>query len=362
MVDKITHHWHVLDNGKVQCDLCPRHCQLNEGQHGFCFVRMRKNNQIVLTNCGEISSYCVDPIEKKPLYHFLPGSSVLSFGMIGCNLDWKFCQNWQISRAKDMHLLATHTTPESIVETAQHHHCQSVAFTYNEPIIFMEYAMDTAQACREAGIKTVIVTNGYICEKPREEFFKYIDAANVDLKSFNETFYFNITKAHLQPVLETLEYLKKQTKVWLEITHLLIPNLNDSEHETEQLAQWIVEHLGVDVPLHFSAFFPTWKMQELPPTPPEALMRAREIALKNGLRYVYTGNINDPIGSDTYCHHCGQRLIQRTHYKIVDNQLTKAGHCPFCDTPCSGIFTASMSINDRDNTSVSSGWESHDNP
>ena len=333
-----TQYWHRLEDGRVQCDLCPRFCQLQEGQRGMCFVRARHQDQIVLTTYGRSSGFCVDPIEKKPLNHFLPGSHVLSFGTAGCNLACKFCQNWGMSKSREMDILAAAASPRNIAAEAVSSGCRSVAFTYNDPVIFHEYAIDVAQACHEVGVKTVAVTAGYVCEEPRAEFYRDMDAVNVDLKAFTEEFYHSLTGSHLQPVLETLEYIKHQTNVWLEITTLLIPGKNDSEAELDNLTQWVVEHLGTDVPLHFSAFHPDFKMLETPRTPSSTLSLARSIAMNNGLRYVYTGNVHDEEGSSTYCHACGEKLIGRDWYTLTAWNLTEDGRCRFCQTPCAGVF------------------------
>jgi pyruvate formate lyase activating enzyme len=333
-----TRYWHSLPDGRIQCDLCPRFCKLHEGQHGLCFVRARRDDQIVLTTYGRSSGFCVDPIEKKPLNHFLPGTPVLSFGTAGCNLSCQFCQNWDISKSREADTLADRATPEAVAAAAQELGCRSVAFTYNDPVIFLEYAVEVAQACHARGIKTVAVTAGYICEEPRREFYRFIDAANVDLKGFTERFYKQICAGHLQPVLDTLIYLKRQTRVWCEITTLLIPGENDSEAELEALTQWVVEQLGPDVPLHFTAFHPDWKMRGTPPTPPVTLTRARRIALKNGVRYAYTGNVHDREGGSTYCHQCGRRLIGRDWYVLSEWQLTEDGHCRDCGAACAGVF------------------------
>ena len=335
-----TKYWHALEDGRIQCDLCPRYCKLHDGQRGLCFVRACDNGQIVLTTYGRSSGYCVDPIEKKPLNHFLPGTPVLSFGTAGCNLACKFCQNWDISKSREFDTLADAALPDTIVRAAQDLKCHSVAFTYNDPVIFHEYAIDVAQACRAANIKTVAVTAGYVCEEPREEFYRYIDAANVDLKGFTEDFYKKITGSHLQPVLDTLVYLKHHTDVWIELTTLLIPGHNDSPEELEQMTQWVVEHLGPDVPMHFTAFHPDWKMMDTPPTPPATLTRAREIALRNGVHYAYTGNVHDQTGGSTYCHQCGEVLIGRDWYVLEQWNLTADGCCKFCHTQCAGVFEA----------------------
>lgn len=333
-----TKYWHKLESGRVQCDLCPQACKLNEGQRGICFVRMRHDNQIVLTTYGRSSGFAVDPIEKKPFNHFLPGSRSYSFGTAGCNLLCKFCQNWDISKARETDILNKFSSPAEIAATAKKYQCQSVAFTYNEPIIFMEYAIDVAQECRKLGIKTVAVTNGYICDEPRKEFFSYMDAARVDLKSFTERFYKEITGSHLQPVLDTLVYLKKNTNVWLEIISLLIPGENDAAVEIEASTTWIRENLGVDVPIHFTAFHPAWKMLDKSRTPLETLVRARNIAMKHGLRYVYTGNVYHLEGNKTFCYGCKKCVIARDGYVITEYHLDHEGNCEFCRTRCDGVF------------------------
>ncbi len=333
-----TNYWHALEDGRVQCDVCPRFCKLREGQRGLCFVRMRQDDRIVLTTYGRSSGFCVDPIEKKPLNHFLPGTPVLSFGTAGCNLACKFCQNWDISKSREIDTLADAASPEALAETAARLGCRSVAFTYNDPVIFLEYAIDVAQACHERGIKSVAVTAGYICDEPRREFYRYMDAANVDLKAFTEDFYWGITKGHLQPVLDTLVYLKHETDVWFEITTLLIPGHNDSDHEIEELTQWVVANLGADVPIHFTAFHPDYKMMDVPPTPSATLSRARQIALRNGVRYAYTGNVHDLEGGSTLCHACGATLIARDWYVLLEWNLTDDGRCARCGTACSGVF------------------------
>jgi pyruvate formate lyase activating enzyme len=333
-----TKYWHVLDDDRVQCDMCPRYCRLREGQRGMCFVRMRSGDAIVLTTYGRSSGFCIDPIEKKPLNHFLPGTPVLSFGTAGCNLACSFCQNWDISKSREFDTLADAASPEALATTAEQLGCRSVAFTYNDPVVFHEYAIDVARACRERGIKTVAVTAGYVCPEPRVEFYNAMDAANVDLKAFTEDFYHAITKSHLQPVLDTLIYLKHETDVWFEITTLLIPGKNDSDRELHDLTQWVVERLGPDVPLHFSAFHPDFRMLDVSPTPPSTLTRARRIARENGVRYAYTGNVHDTDGGSTVCHGCGELLIIRDWYDIEEWRLTEDGRCPACGADCAGVF------------------------
>ncbi|BAN68679.1 AmmeMemoRadiSam system radical SAM enzyme [endosymbiont of unidentified scaly snail isolate Monju] len=335
-----THYWHRLDDGRVQCDVCPRECKLHEGQRGLCFVRGCLDGQVVLTTYGRSSGFVVDPIEKKPLNHFLPGTPVFSFGTAGCNLACKFCQNWDMSKSREMDTLADAASPEAIARVAEETGCRSVAFTYNDPVIFFEYAVDVARACRERGLKTVAVTAGYVSPGAREDFFAHMDAANVDLKGFTERFYHKICGGHLQPVLDTLVYLKHHTDVWFELTTLLIPGENDSPEEIDEMTRWVVEHLGPDVPMHFTAFHPDYKMLEHPPTPPETLLRAREIALRNGVQYAYTGNVHDKAGQSTWCPHCGGLVIERDWYQLGDWHLDPEGRCAHCATPIAGVFEA----------------------
>lgn len=331
-------YWHALDDGRIQCDVCPRDCKLHEGQRGLCFVRKCENDAIVLTTYGRSSGFCIDPIEKKPLNHFFPGSSVLSFGTAGCNLACNYCQNWDISKSREWDRLCDAATPEMLAKAAKEHGCESVAFTYNDPVIFLEYAVDCAKACHELGIKTVAVTAGYIHPEPAKEFFAHMDAVNVDLKGFSEAFYHKLCAGHLQPVLDTLTYLVHETDCWVEITTLLIPGHNDSDAELKQMCDWLVEHLGPDVPLHFSAFHPDWKMQEIPPTPPTTLAHARALAKEAGLHYVYTGNIHDTEGGTTYCPSCQAELIVRDWYDIFHYRISENGECVRCGTRIAGHF------------------------
>jgi pyruvate formate lyase activating enzyme len=331
-------YWHRLDDGRIQCDLCPRDCRLHEGQRGACFVRQRLNDAMVLTTYGRSSGFCIDPIEKKPLNHFYPGSSVLSFGTAGCNLACKFCQNWDISKSREMDTLADSASADAIAEAALEYDCKSVAFTYNDPVIFAEYAMDIADACHARGIKTVAVTAGYMHDAPRREFYAKMDSANVDLKGFTDEFYFKLCGGRLQPVLDTLKYLKHETQVWFEITTLLIPGKNDSDEEIRNEAQWIARELGLDVPLHFTAFHPDYKMMDVAPTPPQTVSRARAIAQQEGLQYVYTGNVFDVEGGTTYCTGCKAPLIVRDWHRILRYRLTQDGRCPDCAMPLAGEF------------------------
>jgi pyruvate formate lyase activating enzyme len=334
-------HWHRLGDGRIQCDVCPRECRLADGQRGLCFVRARRGDELVLTTWGRSSGFCVDPIEKKPLNHFLPGTPVLSFGTAGCNLTCRFCQNWDISKSREIDTLADAASPETIACAARELGCRSVAFTYNDPVIFLEYAIDVARACRAAGIRTVAVTAGYVGDAARRELFAEMDAANVDLKGFTEDFYHALCTGHLQPVLDTLVYLKRETDVWFEITTLLIPGRNDSDAEIEAASAWVAEHLGPDVPWHFTAFHPDYRMRDVPATPPATLTRAREIARRHGIRYVYTGNVHDRAGQSTYCHGCGEVLIGRDWYILSEWNLDARGRCATCGTPCAGVFEAS---------------------
>ena len=329
---------HVLPDGRVQCDLCPRLCKLREGQRGFCFIRRARDGGIDLTSYGRASGFCIDPIEKKPLNHFYPGTSVLSFGTAGCNLGCKFCQNWDISKAREMERLTDIATPEAVARATAEAGCKSVAFTYNDPVIFAEYAIDCAEAARASGLKTVAVTAGYITDKARPAFYAAMDAANVDLKGFTERFYEKLCFAHLGPVLDTLRYIRHETKVWLEVTTLLIPGQNDSEAEIAQLCEWFAENLGPDVPLHFSAFHADFKMTDTPATPPSTLTRARKQALAAGLRHVYTGNVHDADGQSTYCAGCNALLIERDWYTLGQWNLDEHGKCKKCGVALAGRF------------------------
>ena len=333
-----TRYWQRLpDSGRVQCDVCPRHCQLKEGQQGLCFVRACRGGEIVLESYGRSSGYCVDPIEKKPLNHFLPGTPVLSFGTAGCNLACAFCQNWDISKSREIDTLSDEAPPDRIARAAVALGCRSVAFTYNDPVIFLEYAIDVARACSAVDIKTVAVTAGYVCDAPRREFFSEIDAANVDLKSFSDAFYRKTCSGELEPVLDTLRYLKHETDVWLEVTTLLIPGMNDSDEELRAASRFMYEELGADVPWHFTAFHPDYKLRDRPRTPSQTLSRARNIARDQGLRYVYTGNVHDESGGSTYCAECGERVIGRDWYVLTEWKLS-GGCCDYCGAPCPGVF------------------------
>jgi pyruvate formate lyase activating enzyme len=335
-----TRYWHELPDGRLQCDVCPRACRLHEGQRGLCFVRGRTGDRIVLTSYGRSSGFCVDPIEKKPLYHFLPGTPVLSFGTAGCNLACRFCQNWDISKSRETHRLTDAASPQALARTAEELGCRSVAFTYNDPVIFLEYAIDVADACHERGIQIVAVSAGYLCAEPRQDLYAHVDAANIDLKAFTDDFYAKVTLGRLGPVLDTLRYLRHGTGVWLEITTLLIPGLNDSCEEIDRLTRWVAGELGPEVPVHFSAFHPDFKMRDVPPTPPAALARARRIGLGNGLHHVYTGNVHDPQGQSTSCPGCGGSVVERDGYRITAYRLDDEGRCPACGHLLPGRYRA----------------------
>jgi pyruvate formate lyase activating enzyme len=331
-------YWRRLDDGRVRCELCPRLCRLKDGQRGLCFVRRHVNGELVLTTYGRSSGFCIDPIEKKPLNHFHPGTAVLSFGTAGCNLTCRFCQNWDISKSRQVDTLADDAAPGAIARAAAELGCRSVAFTYNDPVIFLEYAVDTARACHGMGVATVAVTAGEILAEPRAELFSHIDAANVDLKAFSDEFYRQQCGGELEPVKQTLEYLVRETDVWVELTTLLIPGLNDSNSELDEMTSWVVDRLGRDVPMHFTAFHPDYKLLGVPPTPPSTLARARRIAIDNGVRYAYTGNVHDEAGGSTLCHACGSVLIGRDWYRLTRWGLTDDGCCTSCGERCPGRF------------------------
>ncbi|MGP8162566.1 MAG: AmmeMemoRadiSam system radical SAM enzyme [Acidimicrobiales bacterium] len=336
-----TRYWHELSDGRVQCDLCPRACKLRDGQRGLCFVRSRAGRQVVLTSYGRSSGFCLDPVEKKPLNHFLPGSAVLSFGTAGCNLACRFCQNWDISKSREVDTLSAKASPRAIAAAAKRLGAASIAFTYNDPVPYLEFAVDCADAAHELGLRAIAVTAGYVCAAPRVEMYAHMDAANVDLKAFSEGFYKQMCGAQLGAVLETLEYLRHETEVWLEITNLLIPDANDSDAEIDALTSWVVDRLGPDVPVHFTAFHPEFKMTDRPDTPPGTLTRARRIALANGVRHAYTGNVHDTEGGSTYCSGCGIRLVERDWYELGEYRLSGDGRCQSCDTRCPGVFEGS---------------------
>jgi pyruvate formate lyase activating enzyme len=333
--------WRREDDGKLLCTLCPRFCRLNEGQAGFCFIRKRENDEIVSLGYGKTTGFAVDPVEKKPLNHFLPGTPILSFGTAGCNLGCKFCQNWDISKARLDDKRSADVTPEQVIDLAERQRCPSVAMTYNDPVIWAEYAIDIAKVARARGLRSVLVTAGYVTAEARPELYRDIDAANVDIKAFTDDFYHKVTFAHLAPVLDTLKWIKHETNVWLELTNLMIPGLNDDVAETRRLSEWVATELGLDVPLHFTAFHPDFKMLDRPRTPPSTLTRAREIARAVGLRYVYTGNVHDRDGGTTYCPTCHSPVIERDWFAIDPVGLRIAdgkGACAHCSTTIPGVY------------------------
>lgn len=333
----VARYWHTTDDGRVQCMLCPRECRLREGQRGFCFVRGRQGDNLVLTTYGRSSGFCIDPIEKKPLAHTYPGTSVFSFGTAGCNLGCRFCQNWDISTSRQMDRLQDQASPEAIARAAQEAGCRSVAVTYNDPVIFAEYAIDVAQACRERGLATVAVTAGYVQGQGRIDLFEVMDAANVDLKAFDDEVYVRLTGAHLSTVLDTLVHLRS-TGVWTEITTLLIPGHNDDDPQLRAMCEWIAAKLGPDVPLHFTAFHPDHRMPDVPRTPLATLLRARQIARDAGLHFVYTGNVRHRDSDQTSCLGCGETLIERDRYTLLAYRLTAQGACPRCATRLPGLY------------------------
>ncbi|MEM8784772.1 MAG: AmmeMemoRadiSam system radical SAM enzyme [Pseudomonadota bacterium] len=331
-------YWRALPDGRLLCEACPRACKLKDGQRGLCFVRARRGDEMVLTTYGRSSGFCVDPIEKKPLNHFLPGTAVLSFGTAGCNLACKFCQNWEISKSREVDTLADAASPEALARAALAQGCSSLAYTYNDPIIFSEYAVDCAAAARALGVKNVAVTAGYVDGRAREDLFAAMDATNVDLKAFTEEFYRKTCSGSLDVVKDTLRYLVHETSVWVEITTLLIPGSNDDPNEIDTMTRWIASELGPDVPLHFSAFRPEFRMRSTPATPHATLIRARQIALGNGLRFVYVGNVLDEGRSSTWCSSCGEKLIGRARYRLTRYAVTESGCCARCNAPVPGVF------------------------
>lgn len=334
--------WHTAEDGRIVCTLCPRFCKLSEGQAGFCYIRQHLDGELVATAYGQSTGFAIDPIEKKPLSHFLPATSILSFGTAGCNLGCRFCQNWHISKARLVEENSVAASPEQVVELAIRHGCPSLAMTYNDPTIFGEYVIDVSRIAKARGLRSILVTAGYITPEARQDVYAHIDAVNIDLKAFSETFYHKITFAHLEPVLDTLRWMHRETDIWYEITNLLIPGENDDWDETRRLSAWIAEHLGPDVPVHFTAFHPDFKMKDKPRTPAETLQRAHRLATAAGLNYVYVGNVNDPQRQSTYCPKCQQTLIVRDWHRVTHNRVQVngqgQGHCPDCQQRIAGVF------------------------
>jgi len=329
--------WEPMADGRLHCYLCPRHCHIGEGQNGFCFIRKNDGGRLLQLGYGRPAALQIDPIEKKPLNHFFPGTRILSMGTAGCNMGCFFCQNWDISKAKADQVNSTDLSPDAVVELAQHYGTPSIAFTYNEPTIWGEYVIDIAKAAHAQGLNTVMVSNGYITREAFFDIYEHIDAANIDLKGFTENFYSKITLTHLKPVLEVLQWLRRETQVWFEITNLIIPTLNDADKELRELCDWVLENLSDDVPLHFTAFHPDFKLQDKPRTPPETLHRARALALEMGLKYVYEGNIFSE-GANTTCPGCKRVILRRSWHDVLTNDM-REGRCRHCGTSVAGVFT-----------------------
>ena len=328
----------LLKDNALKCEVCPRECILKDGQKGFCNIRQNLNGNITLTSYGYTTGLAIDPIEKKPLYHFYPSSKVLSFGTLGCNMGCMFCQNWHMSKSKEDTAILQKVEPSEIAQIAKEYDCKSIAFTYNDPVIFLEYAIDTAKEAHKLGINTVAVTAGYINPEARKDLFEHIDATNVDLKSFNEKFYQKHCLASLEPVLDTLKYIKQKTDTWLEITTLLIEGENDSDEEIKKECEWIKNNLGTTTPIHFSAFHPSYKFMNYPSTKTKTLLKAYDIAINTGLNYVYTGNILNEETSSTYCPNCLNKIIKRNGFTVENIHIDEKGRCSFCKTNCNGLF------------------------
>lgn len=334
---KLAQWWEPAEKNKILCTLCPRYCKIGVGQSGFCYIRQNINGKLYTTGYGKPTGFAIDPIEKKPLNHFYPGTPILSFGTAGCNLGCKFCQNWSMSKAKLDELNSLEASPEEVVALAKRYHVPSIAYTYNDPTIFGEYVIDISRIGREEGIKSVMVTAGYIDKDARKDIYKYIDAANVDLKGFTERFYSKLTFSSLIDVLDTLVWLKNETDVWFEITTLLIPGENDSPKEIQEECDWILENLGDSVPLHFTAFHPDFKMTDKEKTPSSTLKKARQIALNTGIKFCYTGNVHDIEGQTTFCPNCNSILLKRDWHDVLKYNL-KDDECPGCGTRIPGRF------------------------
>jgi pyruvate formate lyase activating enzyme len=337
--------WETMPDGRLHCYLCPRHCHIGEGQTGFCFIRKNEGGRLVQLGYGRPAALQMDPIEKKPLNHFFPGTKILSMGTAGCNMGCFFCQNWDISKAKSDQVNSASLTADQVVELALQHGSPSIAFTYNEPTIWSEYAIDIARVAHQEGINTVMVSNGYITREAFFDVYQHMDAANIDLKAFTENFYSKITLTHLEPVLEVLKWLRHETEVWFEITNLIIPTLNDDDREFRRLCDWVLQNLGDDVPLHFTAFHPDFKLRDKPPTPPETLHRARQLAFEMGLKFVYEGNIWSD-GGNTLCPGCKRAIIRRSWHAILSNDL-RDGACKHCGTRIPGVFSKAEAMRRR---------------
>ena len=335
---KVANYYKVLDNGDIKCTLCPTSCTFTDGKTGSCRVRKRIGDKLYTMSYGGGVGFSIDPIEKKPLYHFYPSSQIFSFGTFGCNLHCKFCQNDSLSNPRELPE-TEFVEPKLIIDTLKANNLKFLAFTYNEPNIFIEYLIETAKLAKQNGIKTVAVTNGYINKEPREELYKYIDAVNIDLKSFDDDFYKNLCSASLYPILDTIKFIASNKSIWLELTNLIIPDYNDNIETIKNMIDWILKNLGADVPLHFSSFFPAYKMKDARPTSYATLETIHDIAKDMGLNYVYVGNVRNNIYQNTYCKKCGNILIKRDSYVILENSVNKENRtCPHCNTVCDGYF------------------------
>ncbi len=326
-----------LKNKIVQCELCPHFCTLKLGERGKCHVRENQNGKLISLIYSKPCSFALDPIEKKPLYHFFPGEMALSIATPGCNLRCKHCQNWEISQSPPEKIPSMNISPKKIIKEAKKKNVKIISYTYTEPTIFYEYMLDTAKLAKKSGIKNTLISNGFINPLPLKLLCKFIDGANIDLKSIKDDFYKKICSGRVEPILESLKILKKE-KVWLEITNLLIPTLNDSEGDIKELVEWIRKNLGIGVPLHFTAFYPCYELSNLPSTSLDTLRKARKIALDAGLKHIYTGNIPDHEGNITFCPKCKKPLIIRKGFSVVENKIKKS-KCPYCQEKIDGVWS-----------------------
>ncbi len=339
-------HYEVLPGKKVRCHICPRACEVSDGQRGWCGVRENRDGKYVLLVHGKACSAHIDPIEKKPLYHYLPGTQALSIATAGCNFECKFCQNWEISQIRPEQIEAVDLPPKKIVAVAKARKISTIAFTYTEPTIFYDYAFDTAKLARAAGVGSAIISNGYMRTEALKQLCEHLTAVKVDFKAYSKKFYRYVCRGELEPVLETLKTCRK-IGIHLEIVVLVIPTLNDSPKELKAMAKWIVDNLGPDVPLHFSRFGPAYRLKNLPPTPIRTLTTAHALAKAAGIRHVYIGNVPMHPANHTYCHKCNKLLIKRLGYRVSQINLTPAGQCPGCKTPLPGVFSQKAALAER---------------
>ena len=330
-------YYEKLPNRKIKCTLCPRSCIIDDLERGYCGVRENRQGAYYTLVYGKPCTIHVDPIEKKPLFHFLPASSALSLATVGCNVFCKFCQNWEISQSRPEQVSAMRVSPDEMALRAIQQNCHVVAFTYSEPVVFAEYMYDVAAVAKKSEIRSVMISNGFIQKQPMRDLCTVLDGVKIDLKAFTERFYRELVSGELKPVLDTLVLLR-QEKIWFEIVYLVIPGENDDRNELASLSRWIRSELGEDVPLHFTRFYPQYRMTNLPPTPIKTLQEARNIALDAGVHYVYTGNVPGDKGENTYCPACGKLLIRRLGYTVVENNL-KSSSCPACQKIIAGVWT-----------------------